>query len=315
MPARTRRFIAKYGVLITLGILILIFGTARPDSFLSGQNFRTIALYVGPLLIFGSCLTLVLAMGDFDLSFPYTVGFTSAITILLITEQGWSWPLAALAGLAVAALVGVLNGYLVRIVGASSFIITLAVGTALSGGELRLTGGQTIFTGIPHSYVRIGQGTFLGLNISVWIALIITLIFYVVLELTETGRYVYAIGSNQDAAALAGVRVIRMTFFGFVVVAICAAIGGIILTSQAASQYPDSGTPFLLPAYAAVFLGSAVFRPGTFNIPGTIVGAIMLGVIQNGVVILNFSAAYVSIVQGAILAAAVCIGRLEGKRG
>jgi ribose transport system permease protein len=132
----------------------------------------------------------------------------------------------------------------------------------------------------------------------------------VLLERTEIGRYMYAIGGNSEAARLSGVRVRSLRLLGFVIVAFSAAVVGLLLTSQSASYAPNLGISYLLPAFAAVFLGAAVFRPGEFNVLGTVIGVLFLGVIQTGLTMLNLQTYMINLVQGGILITAVLVSRL-----
>jgi ribose transport system permease protein len=173
-----------------------------------------------------------------------------------------------------------------------------------------LTSQDTIFSGVPEAYAKIGQGTFLGFSNMIWIAAVIAALLWVMLDRTELGRYMYAIGGNPEAARLAGIRTKFLRLLGFVAVGLAAAVVGILISSQSAAYSPSPGTSYLLPAFAAAFLGSAVFRPGEFNIPGTILGVLFLGVIQTGLTMLNLETYVINLVQGAILISAVLVSRL-----
>ena len=150
----------------------------------------------------------------------------------------------------------------------------------------------------------------LGINNQVWIAVVACAAVWLTLERTEPGRYMYAIGSNAEAARLAGLNTRALRISGFVVVAVSAAVVGVMLASLTSSYTPNIGPPYLLPGYAAVFLGAAAFRPGQFNIAGSVVGVLFLGVIQTGLTMLNLQTYVINLVQSAILVAAVLLSRL-----
>jgi len=249
-------------------------------------------------------------MGDFDLSFGAMIGLGAGAAVVLLTDSGAGWLLAVLAALALGVVAGATNGYLISYLGGPSFIITLAMGTVLTGVEFALTDQKTIFSGIPESYSKIGQGEILGLNNMIWIAAVIALILWAFLDRTETGRFMYAVGGNPEAARLAGIRTRWLRLMGFVIVAVAAAVVGVLVSSQSASYSPSPGTAFLLPAFAAAFLGSACFRPGEFNVPGTIIGVLFLGVIQTGLTMLDLQTYVINLVQGGILISAVLLSRL-----
>jgi ribose transport system permease protein len=208
-------------------------------------------------------------------------------------------------------VVGAANGFLVAVLGASSFIITLAMGTILTGLEDAITGQNSVFSGLPKGFTGIAQNSsILGFNNQVWIAAIVAVVLWVVLEKTEAGRFMYAIGSSREAARLAGVRTRALRVLGFIAMGLGAAAVGILITSLSGSYTPNTGPPYLLPAFAAVFLGAAAFRPGQFNVAGTTVGVLLLGVIQTGLTMLNLQTFAINLVQGAILVAAILLSRL-----
>jgi ribose transport system permease protein len=268
---------------------------------------------MAPLLVVSLGLTVVLVMGDFDLSVGSMLGLSGAVIIVLMINEGWPWVPAVLVAAALALGVGIFNGILIAYAGTPSFITTLAMGTTLVGIEFVVTGQRTIvgFGGLPEVYrwLAIGKPVF-GINFQVWIALGLAILVYLVLDQTEMGRYMYAVGGNPEAARLSGIRVRRLRVVGFVVVALFATVAGVLVTGSNASTSPNTGIPFLLPAYAAVFLGAAVFRNGQFNVPGTLVGVLFLQIIATGLTMMQFSTAIVNVVQGSVLIAAMLLSRL-----
>jgi ribose transport system permease protein len=301
---------SRYGLLIAFLTAIAVFSLVRPSTFPTGTNAEAILTLAAPSLIVAVGLTVVLVMQDFDLSFGAMIGLAGgAVTTFAVTDH-ISWQLAILLVLGLGMLAGLLNGIMVAYLGGSSFIITLAMGTVLTGVEFALTHENTIYQGYPQAFLNIGSGTSLGLNNEIWIAAVIVLLAWVLLDRTEMGRYMYAIGGNQEAARLSGLRVRPFRVIGFIGVGLAAAVVGILLISESGSYSPNGGTSYLLPAFAAVFLGAAVFRPGEFNIPGTVIGVLFLGVIQTGLIMLNFQTYVINLVQGGILIAAVLISRL-----
>jgi ribose transport system permease protein len=299
--ASAEAFFARYGVVLAFLLTIAVFSIARPHTFATGDNAKSILTVAAPSLVMACGLTVVLVMQDFDLSFGAMIGLADGAAIALMANHGWSWEIALIAGLLLGIAAGVVNGYLIAYLGGPSFIITLAMGTVLTGVEFALTSQKTIFSGVPEGYAEIAQGTFLGFSNMIWIAAVIAALLWVMLDRTELGRYMYAIGGNPEAARLAGVRTKFLRLLGFVAV---------LISSQSAAYSPSPGTSYLLPAFAAAFLGSAVFRPGEFNIPGTILGVIFLGVIQTGLTMLNLETYVINLVQGAILISAVLASRL-----
>ena len=311
--ARRQEFLAKYGVLFALVATIAVFSALKPSVFPTAANFEAIAEQFSPLAIIGFGLTVVLVMGDFDLSVAGMIGLGSAVIVSLMSVEHLDYRLAIIVGLLVGVGGGAINGALIAYAGASSFIITLAAGQVFNGLEYQITNQETIFSGIPSAYAKIATGTFLGLSSQFYIMLGVLAILYLLLEQSTIGRFMYAVGGNTEAARLSGIRVRELRTLGFMIVAVCSVIAGVLITSQNDSQSPNSGVPFFLPAFAAVFLGSAVLRPGKFNVLGTVVGAFFLEVISTGLTELSLSTAVILLVQGVILAGSVLLSRI-GRR-
>jgi len=312
--ARTIDLLARYGLLLGFALMLLIFSLLRPETFPTWDNAQTTLVLAAPLLAVSAGLTIVLVMEDFDLSIGGMIGLAGAVSVVLMSKQDVDWRVAILAALAVAIAVGLVNGFLIAYLGLSSFIITLAMGTVLLGAEFLLTDQKTIFENVAVGYQQIASKELLGLSFQIWIAFVFTLIVYLLVHQTEMGRYMHAIGGNREAARLAGLPTARLRLIGFVLVALGACIAGIMISSQAGASTPNSGTPFLLPAFASVFLGTAVFRLGQFNVPGTFVGVLFLSVIQTGLTMVDLSTAVVNIVQGVILVIAVLASRIDPTR-
>jgi ribose transport system permease protein len=231
-----------------------------------------------------------------------------------MSEHSVQWPFAILLALGLAAVCGVVNGFCIGYLGASSFIITLAASTVLTGLEYLLTGQRTLIDNIPSGFLNVYGYRLFGLSFEVWIAIGISLVAYLLMRHTEFGRYMYAIGGNREAARLSGVPVERIRLIGFVLAAIAAAVAGILLASQDASSIPNAGASYLLPAFTAAFLGTAAFTPGQFNMPGTLLGVLFLDVLQAALNMFNLSAAAINIVQGTILAVAILVSREARRR-
>jgi ribose transport system permease protein len=306
------RLMARGGLLIALALAIAAFGAVRPDTFLTLDNLNSILLQSAAPLILAVGLTVLLVIRDFDLSIGSMLGLGGATAVSLMSLHGVPWVLAIALALAVAVAVGFLNGFITAYLGASSFITTLAMGTILVGVEFIFTAQKTIYDGLAPGYLTLGQSApFWGINVQTWFAVAIAALTWVLLEHTELGRYLYAIGGNPEAAYFSGIPVRQLRVFGFIAVAVGAAVAGILVTAQAGSSSPQAGISYLLPAYAAAFLGSTAFRSTDFNVAGTVVAVFFLQVIQTGLQMLSFSTAYINIVQGVVLILAMLLSRLE----
>ena len=315
---RVKTFFAKYGLFVVFAIVVIVFKALKPDVFLTADNLRrTILSPTGftPLLILAIGLTFVLVMGDFDLSFGQMVGLAGGAAVALMVNFDAGWAVAILVVFLIALAVGTTNGFLVAYLGASSFIITLATASILLGLETLWTENQSIIGVEDAFYLALDETNVIWqLRLPFFFSLVIGVIAWLILDKTELGRYMYAIGGNREAARLAGIPVARLRTLGFIIVALCAAFVGILLTANLGGTRIDLGTGFLLDAYAAVFLGAAVFRPGQFNIPGTIVGALFLRVVEVGLLVLQIENAWINIAKGVILVFGVLLSQLVARR-
>jgi ribose transport system permease protein len=307
-------FVSRYGVLVAFGITFAAFALARPNTFVTGDNFKNILTNAAPQLIVSLGLTVVLVMQDFDLSVGSMVGLAdgSAIALQSYHSIGWGWAVVVAIGLGLAG--GALNGILIAIFRGNSFIITLAMQFIFTGVEYSFTSNNTIFSGVSPGFGVLGSHTSLGISNQVWFAAGIAAVLWILLDTTETGRYMYAIGGNPEAARLSGIRTRTLRISGFVLAAVCAAVVGLLIGSAGNGYTPSPGQYLLIPSYSGAFLGAAMFRPGEFNVPGTIVGTIYLGMIQTGLTILGLATYLSLIIQGAILIIAVLLSSAVGRR-
>jgi ribose transport system permease protein len=305
---------ARYGVVMAFGVMLLTFTLLRPSTFPTVDNAKSILVAAAPGMIVALGLTVALVMGDFDLSIGSMVGFAAGAAIALMVYHSVPWQLTIVLVLAMALGVGIVNGLLVPVFGGNSFIMTLGMATMLTGLEYAFTEQATVFQGVPQGYVDLGAKSLFGLSNQVWIALVVALVLWILLDATEIGRFMYAIGGNQEAARLSGIRTRLLRTVGFMIVAFAAAMVGILTSAAGAGYTPNSGQYLLLPAYAGAFLGAACFRPGEFNIPGTVVGVLFLGTIGTGLTLLNLQTYLINLVQGAILIVAVLLSTVAARR-
>lgn len=313
LPAWVGPFFQRYGVLIAFAGLIIFFSLER-DAFHTLTNVRAILAGASALVVMAAVLTVPMMMGDFDLSIGYHVQVLGAIAVTLMAFDGFGAGSAIVCAIAIGVAVGTLLGRLIAWSKVSAFVITLGAGILLQGIELQITSGKTIFQGLSSGYISIANSKFLTFNVPVWIALAVCILLWYVTQHTVLGRYMAAVGGNQEAARLSGISVERMRTIGFAIVGVGAAIAGVIITAQAASAYPNSASGLLIPAYAGVFLGAAVLRPGQFHIWGTLIGVLFMSTIQNGLTLMNYGASTTNIIQGCVFIVAVLMSRI-GNRG
>lgn len=272
---------SNYGVLIFLLIMIAAFTIALPQTFPTARN---VTAMLGDQAIPGLlalAVILPLAAGEFDLSIAAVLGFCSVLSASLLSG-GMDPASSIIVTLGVAVLIGIANAVLVVGIGMNAFIATLAMSTILAGGNLLFTNGITIFEGIPGSFTQLAAAHMFGVQIVFFYFMVAAIGFWYVLERTPFGRYVRATGMGREAARLSGVPTKRYLAAAFIVAAFVAGICGILQTARFASAPASVGPGFLLPAYAAAFLGATTIRSGTFNVWGTVVGVFLLAVGTNG---------------------------------
>lgn len=296
-----------------MGFLLLLtaFGVLRPETFLTLGNMRNVLEQVAILAIIASVQTVVMVVGGFDLSVGATASLSGAVVAQLMVNGSGTLE-AVTAALAVGALVGAVNGYLVAYLKLSPFVATLATMTSVSGMAFIVTNGTTLY-GLPEGFLGLGQGRWLGLPVPVFVAAAVALLVWFALHFTTLGRRWHAVGGNDEVARLSGVNVDRMRFSAFVVAGLGSAVAGLVLTSRLASATATSGDPYMLLAIAAVFLGMTVSREGVANIMGTMIGVGILGVLSNGLNILGVSTYVQQFLTGLIIVAAVAFSRLGSR--
>ena len=192
-----------------------------------------------------------------------------------------------------------MNGLIVSYLGISAFIATLATGSIITGAVLGISNSKTIITGIPDEFMAIGQGAVLGVSNPILIMLAVGLALWLMLEHTQLGRHLYAIGGSAEASRLSGIAVKRYAPFALAVCAVCAGLGGLMAAAVLGAGRPQGvGDGYLLNAFAAVFIGASSLRPGKFHILGTMIGVLLIGVINNGLSVMGVPTYWQYIVQG-----------------
>lgn len=310
---RVGRVLRTYGTFIGLLLLIVIFSLLRPGVFLSVNNLRNITEQVAILAIVSTTMTVVMVVGDFDLSVGALASLCGVVVAdMLIMELGVAPSI--LIAIGVGALAGAFNGMLVAYAGLSAFVATLATMTAYRGLSLWYTDGATFFSGIDEAFRPIGQGSTGPIPNSVLVMLAVLAVTWFLMEQTVFGRRLYAIGGNAEASFLAGVNVRRLRLIAFIISGIGAALAGIVLTSRLFSAHPTAGEPLMLTSIAAVFLGMTMFREGEPHVLGTFFGVLLLGVMNNGLNLLRVNSYVQSVITGGIIILAVLVSGLA-RRG
>jgi simple sugar transport system permease protein len=309
----------NFGVLSILAVLavLFVFFSLQTDAFLTPNNLVNVARQVAPTVIVAVAMTFVITTGNIDLSVGSIVGLTAA-SLAIFAEARSPW-IALLLALVLGLGIGMVNGALTAFGKLQSFIVTLAALTAVRGLALLITGGYS--TPITSEILLpIGNGKLAGFYTPTWIALLIVALGWYAFNHTRFGRYVVAVGSNAESLRRAGVDVRRIQLAVLTLTGLAAGLAGVITATRLASGSSNSGTLFELEVITAVVLGGTALMGGKGSIIGSAIGAITLGVISNGLVLLRVDVYWVPITQGLILIVAILLnaklfGRISGQRG
>lgn len=309
----------RYGTLIGFAAIIIFFSVSLPDTFLTGRNWLNISQQVSMLTVVAASMTIVMVMGDFDLSVGSMASLAGIVAAILFT-MGFSVPSAVAIALLVGLAGGAINGILVSLIGILPFIATLATLTVFSGVAFLISGGKTIFgRDIPASFSGFARdgiplGTIgeqsLSLPYLTIVALVVVVLVWALLEQTTFGRRLYAIGGNAEAARLSGVRVKQLRLAAFALTGFGAAAAGLMYASRVASANPTQGSGLMLNAIAAVFLGMTMSEEGEPRVHATLVGVLVLGVLDNGLTQMSVDSYVRDILVGVIIIAAVASSSL-----
>lgn len=299
---------SRFGTIGFLILLVVAFSASRWEVFPTLLNFLNILNQSAILGVISVGLTVCLVMGLFDLSIAAMATLGGYLVVRFIVAQGESpqVALSILGVLAGASAIGVVNGVLVSYLGISAFIATLAMGSVITGVILGYSESRTIVTGIPDAFVVLGQGSIAGIPNAVLVMLVVAFVLWLLLEHTQAGRNLYAIGGNAEASRLSGIAVKRYGLLALGISGACAGLAGIMAAASLGAGRPQGvGDTYLLNAFAAVFIGASTLRPGQFHILGTIIGVLLIGVINNGLSILGAQTYWQYIVQGLLLMVAM----------
>jgi ribose transport system permease protein len=307
LPARIA---SKYGTVIALVVLILVFALLKGNLFLTTGNLVNIAseLSIGAIIACG--LTVALVANEFDLSIGYVGSFAGVLVTGFMVKSGLPMGLAIVAALGVCSLIGLVNGLIITKAGVHSFVATLGTGTIVVGLNFLYNSGIAFSIGLPTAFFNLNLHKIAGIPLPVFIAAAVVTVLWVLLNRTLFGYYAQAIGQNAEAAHLVGVRVDRVRVLAMVVSATCAGVGGILLAAKLGSGQNNAADGYLLSAFAAAFLGSVALRNAEFHIVGTMIGVITVGVAFNGLAIVGAPTFWQYIVQGGLLISAVALSTI-----
>jgi inositol transport system permease protein len=310
-------FFEKYGVLLFLFALIVIFTLYNP-MFLSARNIKNILTEVSIYGIVGVGMTYVILTGGIDLAVGSLLAFAAISGAFLMQTLGgdffMGWLVAMLAACAVGTMAGYLHGKVVTRFGVPAFIVTLGGLTVWRGATLIVNDGAPV-SGFNEGFRWWGRGDVLGVPVPVLVFLVVALVGYITLRYTRYGRQVYAVGGNPEAARLSGLCVQSVVLSVYVITGFLAGLAGFLLSARLGSAEAVAGTGYELRIIASVVIGGTSLFGGLGGVGGTIVGALLIGVLINGLVIMNVSAYYQQVVIGIIIVLAVGFDTYAKSRG
>ncbi|MDB5240940.1 MAG: rbsC [Spirosoma sp.] len=316
-----RPVLTRFQSLIALFVLCLGISLLS-DKFLTVANFWNVLRQISVNVCISTGMTLVILTAGIDLSIGSVLALSGAITAGLLRNGiqlpaanlyiGFTLLGAMLAGLGTGSALGWFNGWAITRFKLPPFVATLAMLTIARGLTMLWTEGFPI-TGLGDSFTYLGTGWLLGIPVPVWLSVIVVTVAVFMTNKTRLGRYIYAIGGSESAARLSGVNIDRIKIAVYTIAGALAAVGGLLVTSRLDSAQPNAGVSYELDSIAAVVIGGTSLSGGRGNILGTVQGAIIIGVLNNGLVLLNVSPFWQQVVKGLVILLAVIIDKSNAK--
>jgi ribose transport system permease protein len=313
---------SRFQSLIALFVLCLVLGFLS-EKFFTTANGINVLRQVAVNICIATGMTLIVLTGGIDLSVGSVLALCGAVAAGLL-KNGMPFPAADLyvgftvlgvviAGLVVGGCLGLVNGFAITRFKVPPFVATLAMLTIARGLTMLYTGGHPI-SNLGEDFAVLGAGNFIGIPVPVLIAAMVVLLAVFLTKQTRLGRYIYAIGGNETAAKFSGIRINRVKLIVYSIGGALAALGGIIVTSRLDSAQPNAGASYELDAIAAVVIGGTSLNGGKGSVWGTVIGAVIIGVLNNGLVLLNVSPFWQQVVKGGVILLAVIIDKLGDKK-
>ncbi len=308
-----RPFLHRNGVLLIFLGLVTFF-SLTVENFLTVPNLLNVARQTSIVAIVSVGMTFAILTAGIDLSVGSLVALTGAVAALASARWGLPLPAVFLVALASGGLAGAINGLLVAYGGLPPFVATLAMLAAGRGATLVITDARPI-TGLSGPFRTVGTGAMLGVPNPVWILAVIAFLAWLVLGYTRFGRHLYALGGHEETTRLAGIEVNGLKVAVYSISGALAGLAGLILTARLNSAQPTAGVALELEAIAAVVLGGTSLAGGSGGVVGSIVGALIMGVLSNGLNLAGVPSYYQQVIQGSVIVAAVVLDSLTRRQG
>ncbi|BAM48085.1 ABC transporter permease subunit [Amphibacillus xylanus] len=305
---RLGSILGKLGPLLGLLLIAVVISILNPGFLTAGNLLNVLRqVSINALIAFG--MTFVILTGGIDLSVGSTLALSSAVSAMMMAN-GLDPLLAVLVGLVIGALLGAVNGLVIAKGKVAPFIATLATMTIFRGITLVLLDGRPV-SGLSDGgfFDLMGKGYLLGIPIPAVLMMITFVILFIILKQTTVGRRVYAVGGNEEAAILSGIKADRIKVMVYSLTGMLSAFAGMILTSRLSSAQPTAGNAYELDAIAAVVLGGTSLSGGKGKIVGTLIGALIIGVLNNGLNLIGVSSFFQQVVKGSVILLAVLLDR------
>jgi ribose/xylose/arabinose/galactoside ABC-type transport system permease subunit len=295
-------------VVIGLGIILSI---ATP-TFLTFTNLMNILRQISVNGVLAIGMSLVALTGGIDLSVGSIVAFSGILTAGMLNDTALPIPVIVILAILVGLTMGLINGYFVAYWNAPPFVVTLAMMTIGRGLTYIYCDGKPI-SKLPDAFLKIGKGSLAGIPIPFIILIAVFLIFYIMLTKMKHGRHIYAVGGNEQAAMVSGINVKRVIMSVYIFSGICCGVGAVMLTARVSAGLPTAGDGYELDAIAATVIGGTSLSGGTGKLWGTLVGVLLLGMVNTGLDLLNVTSYYQQVVKGLIILGAVLIDSRRNK--
>jgi simple sugar transport system permease protein len=310
-------FLYKYGTLLVT-VLAIVFFSFRLENFFSLLNIMNILRSIAIVSLLAIGITISLTVNGFDLSVGAVAGFAAVIAAKFMVVWELGTVLAIVVPLIVGILIGLLNAFLIVKIKITDMLTTLSMMFIITGVLITFTGGSSIYNYMPlpdnggvapglmkEAFLFLGQGKILGVPFPVFIMLFAVIIVHIFLTQTKYGRYLYMTGGNKEAAMLSGVPVNKYRVLAYMLSGFFAALAGVVLASRLGSGEVNAGGPYLMDSVAAAYIGFSVLGIGKPNVFGTIIGSILMGVLLNGLIMMDFPYYSQDIIKGLVLVLAL----------
>lgn len=301
----------RFALVLAWIAIVVVFGVLRPETFLTASNFQTIFGSQAVLLILTLGLIIPLSAGEYDLSVAGMLGLSLTLVGWLNVSLGWPVLIAVLVALAAGILVGFTNAFFVVFVGVESLVVTLGMGTLLAGVAVGVQ--NSTVSGIDATLVDLARTKLFGIQMAFWFGLLLTAGIWYMYAYTPLGRYLYFVGAGREVGRLTGLRVDRLRIGSLVCSGFFAALAGVVLAGTLGGSDPNAGPSYLLPAFAAAFLGATAITPGRFNPWGSFVAVYFLVTGITGLQLLGAIGWVEQFFYGASLVVAVTFSKLVGR--